>query len=97
MGETYVETIVNGADVTYIEYFYDTLGAHSFSLNGTMYFYIKNLQGDVMQIATADNTIVASYTYDAWDNIESVTGTLADTVCTKSNKISCQQLQKYTL
>lgn len=47
-----------------------------------MYFYIKNLQGDVMHIATADNTIVASYTYDAWGNIESVTGTLADTVGT---------------
>ena len=76
------ETIVNGNDVTYIEYFYDMLGAHSFSLNGTMYFYIKNLQGDVMHIATADNTIVASYTYDAWGNIESVTGTLADTVGT---------------
>ena len=74
------ETIVNGDDVTYIEYFYDTLGAHSFSLNGTMYFYIKNLQGDVMHIATADNTIVASYTYDAWGNIESVTGALANTV-----------------
>ena len=47
-----------------------------------MYFYIKNLQGDVMHIATADNTIVASYTYDAWGNIEFVTGTLADTVGT---------------
>ena len=35
-----------------------------------------------MHIATADNTIVASYTYDAWGNIESVTGTLADTVGT---------------
>ena len=47
-----------------------------------MYFYIKNLQGDVMHIATADNAIVASYTYDAWGNIESVTGTLANTVGT---------------
>ena len=35
-----------------------------------------------MHIATADNTIVASYTYDAWGNIESVTGTLANTVGT---------------
>ena len=34
--------------------------------NGTAYFFRKNLQGDVIAIANASGTTVATYSYDAW-------------------------------
>ena len=34
-----------------------------------VYFYVVNLQGDVMQIRTEDGTLVVAYTYDAWGNV----------------------------
>jgi RHS repeat-associated protein len=39
-----------------------------FTLNGTPYFYIRNLQGDVVGIYDASGTVVATYEYDAWGN-----------------------------
>ena len=44
------------------------------------YYYILNLQGDVIGILDSAGTQVVSYTYDAWGNLLSTTGTLADTV-----------------
>ena len=46
----------------------------AFSYNGTMYYYIKNLQGDVVKIIDHSGTEVANYVYDAWGNIQSETG-----------------------
>jgi|GEM_PF-7114634 len=40
-----------------------------FTHNGTPYFYLHNLLGDVVAIAGADGNIVAEYTYDAWGNV----------------------------
>ena len=34
--------------------------------NGTAYYFIKNLQGDVVSITDDKGTVVAGYTYDAW-------------------------------
>lgn len=46
--------------------YYDSDGnATSFSYNGTMYFYVKNLQGDVVRIIDLSSTEVASYVYDS--------------------------------
>lgn len=54
---------------------YDSDGsATSFSFNGTMYFYVKNLQGDVVRIVDLSGTEVASYVYDAWGNIKDTKG-----------------------
>jgi RHS repeat-associated protein len=36
---------------------------------GDEYFYIKNLQGDIIEIVDASGTSVAKYRYDAWGNI----------------------------
>ena len=43
-----------------------------------VYTYQKNLQGDVIGVVDSDGNQVASYSYDAWGNIISQSGTLAD-------------------
>ena len=47
---------------------------------GQAYFYVLNLQGDVVGIVDATGNLVVSYTYDAWGNLLSCTGTLANTI-----------------
>ena len=59
----------------FLLFYYDSDGsATSFSYNGTMYFYVKNLQGDVVRIIDLSGTEVASYVYDAWGNIKDTKG-----------------------
>ena len=65
--------LVKGNDT--LLFYYDSDGsATSFSYNGTMYFYVKNLQGDVIRIIDLAGTDVASYVYDAWGNIKDTKG-----------------------
>ena len=65
--------LVKGNDT--LLFYYDSDGsATSFSYNGTMYFYVKNLQGDVIKIIDLAGTEVASYVYDAWGNIKDTKG-----------------------
>ena len=44
-----------------------------FSLNDTVYTYIKNLQGDVIRILDTDGNTVVEYTYDPW-GVPTITG-----------------------
>ena len=56
-------------------FYYDSDGnVTSFKYGGTMYYYIKNLQGDIVKIINQAGTVYASYVYDAWGNIKSVSG-----------------------
>ncbi len=50
---------------TVTTYFYGLNGVIGFHFNGMDYYYRKNLQGDVIEIYTAEGKRVASYTYDA--------------------------------
>ena len=64
-----------------LSFSYDASGLPmSVVYNGTAYFYTVNLQGDVMAIVDASGTAVVSYSYDAWGNILSVSGAMADTL-----------------
>ena len=45
--------------------------------NNSRYFYATNIQGDVTAILNTSGTAVVQYTYDAWGNILSITGTMA--------------------
>ena len=75
--------LVKGNDT--LLFYYDSEGnATSFSYNGTMYFYVKNLQGDVIRIIDLSGTEVASYVYDAWGNIKDTKG---DTTVRELNPI----------
>ena len=56
-------------------FYYDSDGnVTSFKYGGTMYYYIKNLQGDIVKIINQAGTVYASYVYDAWGNIKNVSG-----------------------
>ena len=48
------------------------------------YYYEFNLQGDIIGIIDSTGTRVVEYTYGAWGDILSITGTLADTIGQKN-------------
>jgi len=59
-------------------WFYDQAGTMlGFELNGVPYFYVRNLQGDVVKVVNAGGEVVAWYTYDSWGNILEYGGELA--------------------
>ena len=70
----------NGNYTTILEYYYDESGISSFRHSGAYYYYLKNLQGDVIGIIDNTGAVVVEYAYDAWGNNLSVTGSLASTV-----------------
>lgn len=45
--------------------------------NGTTYYYVTNIQGDVIAILNSSGTTVVQYSYDAWGKLLSTTGTMA--------------------
>ena len=64
-----------------LNFTYDANGTPlTVTYNGTLYYYITNLQGDVIAIADQTGAVVVTYTYDAWGNVLSVTGTLANSL-----------------
>ena len=66
----------------YIDFLYDESGLpYGFIYNGTRYYYIKNLQNDVIAIANTSGNIVVEYEYDAWGNT-AIYGSMANTVGT---------------
>ena len=74
------------ADITdaYALYFhYDSSGdviGFTRTANGadTEYFYVKNLQGDILKVITSTGTEAATYTYDAWGKLLTSTGDMAE-------------------
>ncbi len=50
--------------------------------NDVTYYYVTNLQGDVVAILSNTGELVVSYSYDAWGNPLSTSGTMADTLGT---------------
>ena len=48
-----------------------------FNLNGVQYYYVKNLQGDVVKVVDGSGAEVASYSYDAWGKVLTATGAMA--------------------
>ena len=76
-----VRETVQSADWDWVlDFIYDNAGrpfALNFSTDGgatfTTYYYVLNLQGDVVALLNASGTVVARYTYNAWGELLSVT------------------------
>ena len=47
---------------------------------GAIYYYVTNLQGDVIAIIDSNGNCVVEYTYDAWGKVLSRTGSMANTL-----------------
>lgn len=73
-GDNGLAAVRQGDDVSIV--LYDAEGeAVGFSLNGAVYTYVKNLQGDVVRVYDKTGTNVISYQYDPW-GAPAVTGDL---------------------
>ncbi len=55
-----------GGNTMYFRYDGDT--PIGFELNGTEYYYVTNLQGDIIAILDSNGNCIVEYSYDAWGN-----------------------------
>ena len=76
-GTTTYRYVYNGSSLVQMTVGSDTLyfTSDTVTLNETTYYYVKNLQGDVVAILDANGIAVVQYTYDAWGNILSTSDT----------------------
>ena len=58
----------------YVEYFYDASGS-PYALNyfngtaATKYYFVKNVEGDILELRTESNALAAKYIYDCWGRL----------------------------
>ena len=82
------EYTLNGKNIVHLKkgtdemhFFYDAQGKPGMvRFNGTDYFYVYDLQGDVVALVDAAGTKVVEYVYDAWGSILSTSGAQATTL-----------------
>ena len=86
-GDTYTY-VYNGSQLSRMTYGSNTMwftyGADgkplSINYNGTTYYYVTNLQGDVVGIVDSAGAIKVSYLYDAWGKLLDSSGSLEFTL-----------------
>ena len=61
-----------------MDFIYDNNGSpYAMVYNGTTYYYVLNLQGDVIGIVDSSGTTMAAYAYDCWGKVVRSGGDLA--------------------
>ena len=79
------ETVrTDGTVTTVLDFIYDESGKpfamiDQLSAQPKTYYYVLNLQGDVAKLIDQDGAVAAAYAYDAWGNILSSSGSMAET------------------
>lgn len=53
---------------------------YGLNYNGTMYYYVVSLQGDIIKILDGNGNVVVNYVYDTWGNVYSITGSQSNYV-----------------
>ena len=68
-----------------LDFLYDDAGALlGFKYGDAIYYYIQNLQGDIVGILDSAGTQIVSYSYSAWGEPVSTTGSAATTIGVKN-------------
>ena len=81
LGDTLTQVNIDApTGSTSLHFTYDEIGPMSVTYDGVEYFYLKNAQGDVTGLVNNSGAQVVAYTYDAWGNPLTTTGTMADTL-----------------
>ena len=63
--------MVKGNDT--LHFYYDSNNSPiAFTRNNTMYYYVKNIQGDIIKIVNEDGGLAYTYDYDAWGALLSI-------------------------
>ena len=79
VGLTHTDHASNEVDA--MRFFYDAQGkVAQVNFNGSVYSYVRNLQGDIVGMLDNSGSIVVEYKYDAWGRAISTVGTLTTTV-----------------
>ena len=89
---TTTQFYLNGSDILTqitgserLDFFYDDAGdLLGFKYGGNNYYYIRNLQSDVIGILDSAGTQVVSYVYDSWGKLASISGSAKDTIGVKN-------------
>ena len=82
--ETITTTAADGTvTVEVLDFAYDNAGTpyaltYTNGTTSTTYYYITNLQGDVMYLGDANGDTAAEYAYDAYGNITAASGSMAE-------------------
>ena len=77
------ETVrTDGTVTSVLDFIYDESGKpfamiDQLSAQPKTYYYVLNLQGDVVKLIDQDGAVAAAYAYDAWGNLLSATGSMA--------------------
>ena len=78
------ETVrTDGTVTSVLDFIYDESGKpfaliDQLSAQPKTYYYVLNLQGDVVKLIDQDGTVAAAYAYDAWGNTLSQSGNMAE-------------------
>ena len=83
-GKVMRETVrTDGTVKAVLDFIYDESGKpfamiDQLSAQPKTYYYVLNLQGDVVKLIDQDGAVAASYEYDAWGNILASSGSMAE-------------------
>ena len=68
----------NGTSTEELYFTYDGSSPMTVTYGDDIFYYVTNLQGDVIAILNTDGVAVVTYTYDAWGNILDIDGSMKD-------------------
>ena len=82
-GQSIVTQMTDSGDR--LDFYYDeTSRLFGFNYNNSDYYYVRNVQNDIISIVDASGNIVVNYLYDSWGKLISMTGSLKDTIGVKN-------------
>ena len=82
-GKLLRDTVESGGSTKILDFRYDQSGApysltYTVGSTSTVYYYITNLQGDVMYLVDSSGNQVAAYLYDPYGKVLSSSGTMVE-------------------